>query len=187
MTRLTLLGCVLLAVYSLSACSQAVDSVEAPAVPQAVTPEVGQEAAKGHEKPQSSTDILRITDIDFPSYSRDLARFVGLELGQTMAEATTKIETYFTPTGGDMDDMDEYWDPDSNIPKTESEFSTLGGEGGKVTVVERVNMKDDSVRDEQFYAIFKQSGEAYTLADYGMKIRCYRGENTDEWQTELCP
>ncbi len=178
MTRITLISSALLAVFTMSACSQKSGPVEVtePAPTQAVE--------QSHDKPQSSTDILRITDIDFPSYSRDLARFVGLELGETMAEATAKIETYFTPKGGDVD---AYHDPDSNIPKTESEFSTLGGEGGKVTVVERVNMKDDSVRDEQFYAIFKQSGEAYTLADYGMKIRCYRGDNTDEWQIELCP
>jgi len=159
-----------------AACSQ---QAETPAVPEVPLPtgDVSVPAA-----PDSASNIMRISDIDFASYSRGLAKRVELELGESMSTATPKIESFFSPQGGSVADAG-----DSSRKKTETEFSTFGAEGGKVTLVERVNIKDDSVKAEQFYAIFKAKGEDYKLADYGLKIKCYRGENTEHWQTSLCP
>ena len=132
--------------------------------------------------PDSATGIMRIADIDFASYSRSLASSVRLEIGEPMSSVTPKIETYFSPQSTSPERSS-----DTLREKTETEFSTFGAQGGKVTLVERVNIKDDSVKAEQFYAIFKAKGEDFILADYGMKIKCYRGENTTHWQTDLCP
>ena len=166
----------LIAAFGLVACSPQADAPTVPDVP-TVSGDV-----QPPKVPDSASNIMRISDIDFPSYSRDLARFVELKLGENMATATPKIESYFSPQGGSVEDAQ-----DSSRKKTETEFSTFGAEGGKVTLVERVNIKDDSVKAEQFYAIFKAKGEGYMLADYGMKIKCHRGDNTDNWQTALCP
>lgn len=159
-----------------AACSQ---QAETPAVPELPLPpgDVSVPAA-----PDSASSIMRISDIDFASYDRGLAKRVGIELGESMGAATPKIESFFSPQGGSVEDAG-----DSTRKKTETEFSTFGAEGGKVTLVERVNIKDDSVKAEQFYAIFKAKNEDFVLADYGMKIKCYRGDNIDKWQTELCP
>lgn len=133
--------------------------------------------------PDSATNIMRIQDIDFASYDRGIAAWVKLEIGESMSSATAKIETHFSPRGGTLEDAYDAMAP----KKTETEFSTFGGEGGKVTLVERVNIRDDSVKAEQFYAIFKAKNDGYVLVDYGLKIKCHRGENTEIWQTEPCP
>ena len=177
----TLAGLVLImllasVIFMMTGCSRQADPPAAPDVPQ-VTGNVAVPKA-----PDSATNIMRISDIDFASYSRGLAKRVELELGESMSTATPKIESFFSPQGGSVADAG-----DSSRKKTETEFSTFGAEGGKVTLVERVNIKDDSVKAEQFYAIFKAKGEDYKLADYGLKIKCYRGENTEHWQTSLCP
>ena len=167
------LGCALIV---LSACSPQTSTPATPSVPQTagdVTPP---------KAPDSASNIMRISDIDFASYDRSLAKWVKLELGESMETATPKIESFFSPQGGSVEDAG-----DSTRKKTETEFSTFGAEGGKVTLVERVNIKDDSIKAEQFYAIFKAKNEDFVLADYGMKIKCYRGDNIDKWQTELCP
>ena len=170
-----LLPAALTAAASLNACSQQAQTPAVPAAPEISVPAM----------PDSATQVMRISDIDFLSYSRDLAKFVKLELGESMSSATPKIESYFSPQGNSVDEKIEY--AASSGKKTETEFSTFGAQGGKVTLVERVNIKDDSIKAEQFYAIFKAKGEGFALADYGMKVKCHRGNNTDNWQTDLCP
>ena len=170
-----------ISVLALAACAQqdgALSQSEGPVAPAAT------EAPKA---PHSAADILRIEDINFASFSPSLAKFVGIELGESDKTAIPKIEAYFTPQGGSVEDA-----MNKTSKKTETEFSTFGAEGGKVTLVERVNMRDDSVKAEQFYAIFKAEGDDFILADYGMKIKCHRslngdGNTTTSWQTELCP
>jgi len=164
----------LISAVVLTACSQ---QPETPKVPDAPAGSTAVPSA-----PDSATGIMRIADIDFASFSRSLAKVVELELGDSMSTTTPKIESFFSPQGGSVEDAG-----DSTRTKTETEFSTFGAEGGKVTLVERVNIKDDSVKAEQFYAIFKAKDEGFILADYGMKIKCHRGDNTTQWQTALCP
>jgi len=164
------------ALIVLSACSPKAETPDVPNVPETTG------AIDAPEAPKSASQIMRISEIDFASYSRDLASSVGLEFGESMSAATPKIESHFSPQGGSVEDAS-----DSSRKKTETEFSTFGAEGGKVTLVERINIKDDSVKAEQFYAIFKAKGEDFILADYGMKIKCYRGDNTTNWQTSRCP
>lgn len=134
---------------------------------------------------EDGSAIFRISDIDFDSYSKDLARFINLEMTEPLSSAVPKIERYFAPTGGNSAD-------DAKVgTQTETSFSSFDTEGGKVMVVERINMRDDSISAEQFYAIFKKFSDAEVLVDYGSKIKCRRnnkgGANTTQWQTELCP
>lgn len=170
----------LLSVVLLAACLEQVATPQAPDVPVAPAGSIAVPSA-----PDSASNIMRISDIDFASYSRDMAKWVKLEIGESMNTATPKIESYFSPQGSSLEERIEY--VESSGTKTETEFSTFGAEGGKVTLVERVNIKDDSISAEQFYAIFKADGGDYMLANYGMKIKCRRGANTTNWQTALCP
>ena len=133
--------------------------------------------------PNQGEDIMRISDIDFLSYSKDLARWIELETMEPLESAVAKIESYFSPQGGDFNS----YDIGKTGTQTESIFSSFDAEGGKVIVVERINMRDDSVKAQQFYAVFKKTDTAELLIDYGMKIKCARGDNTTEWQTDNCP
>lgn len=137
--------------------------------------------------PPETPDIRRISDIDFASYSRDLAKFVDIEIGQTMSEAVPIIEKHFVPKGGTAKEFKEYSVKNSPA-QTETSYSTFEAEGAKVILVERINMRDDSVAAQQFYAIGKKNTDGTeTIIDYGMKIKCARGANQGEWGTKLCP
>lgn len=113
-----------------------------------------------------------VGDIDFESYSQDLAKWVGLEVGETRLSATDKIRLYFIPDDGRI------------IRTTSASFELPDG---GVMILGASGIPDDSVKAEEIMAIFEGSAGSQTLAAYGMKIKCYRGENTTEWQTELCP
>jgi len=105
----------MISLLGLLACS---NQPVAPALPDTPTLPNSVETPKA---PQSATNIMRIQDIDFGSYSRDLAKWVGLELGESDQTVTPKIESYFSPQGGSVDDA-----MDSQRLKTETEFSTFG-------------------------------------------------------------
>jgi len=127
--------------------------------------------------PSPSLPENKLEDVDFSAYSTALARFVGLELGDTRLETIDKIRLYYAPESG------------STIITTASQ--TFERDDGSVFVFSRTGLPDDSVQAEEVYAIFSGPGGAdkfnQTLAAYGMRIKCYRGENTTEWQTDLCP
>jgi len=114
----------------------------------------------------------KVGEVDFESYSQDLARFVGLEIGESRLSATDKIRLYFIPEDGRI------------IRTTSSSFELPDG---GVLILGAAGLGDDSVKAEEVMAIFEGPEGAQTLAAYGMKIKCYRGSNTTEWQTELCP
>ena len=151
----------------------AIESDVVPGVAQVIVP----------PRTTETNDIMRIADIDFRSYNKELANGIELQSMESLNSAIVKIETYFTPHGGNL----EGYDPLKTGQKTESVFSSFDAEGGKVMVVERINMRDDSIKAEQFYAIFKKTEVDEILVDYGMKIKCHRGDNTTYWQADLCP
>lgn len=167
----------LLSIAMLAACSSPTEP-EAPQAPEA--PESGTALPNAPEAPE----IRRISDIDFASYSRDLVRIEGVNIGDPMARAVPEIEAYFSPKGGDVKD----YSPLSGTKQTETSFSTFDAEGARVVLVERINMRDDSVEAQQFYAIGKKNADgSETLVDYGMKIKCARGADKGKWGTDLCP
>jgi hypothetical protein len=118
-----------------------------------------------------------LEDIDFTQYSQDLARWVELEMGETRINSMDKLRLYFAPERGD------------DIVNLRS--STFERDDGSVILFAKTGIKKDSVKAQEIYAVFSgPGGDAkfnQTLAAYGMRIKCYRGENTTEWQTDLCP
>lgn len=126
--------------------------------------------------PQELSDVRKPSDIDFGAYDRDLAKWAGLEIGMPMEKAEIEVLNYMAPEkggeGNAVFEMDKF----------------QGYVGGQAFVATLDGLADDSVKAQQLYAIGKRGeDEAYTLVDYGMRIKCWRGENKDNWQTTLCP
>ncbi|MEE9348365.1 MAG: hypothetical protein V3U82_09220 [Robiginitomaculum sp.] len=115
-------------------------------------------------------------DIDYDSYSMDMAKFVGLEIGESHTSAVAKISTYFTPEAL------------GEGKQQESSVSIYDRDGGSILLAISDGLMDDSVKGESLYAIFsKDEDGAQTLVTYGLKAKCWRGENKDNWQIDLCP
>jgi len=116
---------------------------------------------------------LTLEDIDFNSYSKALAKFTGLKEGQSRGEAVDNVRLYFAPEGG------------NTIISTSQ--STFERDDGAVLLFSASGLPDDSVKAEEIYLILSGEKGAQTLAAFGSRIKCHRGENTTEWTTELCP
>jgi len=116
---------------------------------------------------------LRLEDIDFSTYSESMAKFTGLEVGQSRVEAIDNIRLYFAPEEGDT------------IIQTSQ--STFDREDGSVMVFGASGLADDSVKAEELFLILTGPEGAQTLQAFGSKIKCHRGDNTTEWQITNCP
>jgi hypothetical protein len=169
MKRLILLSCV-----GLAACSAEVQPPEPPAAP------VSTEAPMPKVRNMPAVPTIgasNVSDIDFDQYSPALAGVIGLKEGETRLEAVDKIRLFFAPEAG------------STILSTAS--ATFEGDDNAVMLFSVKGLPDDSVKAQEVYAVFTGPGGAdkfnQSLAAYGMRIKCYRGENTTEWQTDLCP
>ena len=116
---------------------------------------------------------LSLEDIDFNSFSRDLAKFTGLKEGQSRGEAVDNVRLYFAPESGS-----------AIISTSQSKFER---EDGAVLIFGASGLPDDSVKAEEIYLIVSGAKGSQSLAAFGSRIKCHRGENTTEWQTDLCP
>ena len=117
-----------------------------------------------------------LEDIDFNSYSQELARGFGLELGETRLDSIDKIRLYFSP------------EPGTNMVSMTS--STFERDDGSVLLFARNNIPDDAIFSEEIYAVFsgpKADKFNQKLAAYGLRQKCRRGDKANEWTTELCP
>ncbi|GGX59190.1 hypothetical protein GCM10011309_05980 [Litorimonas cladophorae] len=169
MKRLVLLSCV-----ALAACSAEVQPPEPPVVPVSAESPM----PKVRNMPAVPTiGASNVSDIDFDQYSPALAGVIGLTEGETRLEAVDKIRLFFAPEAG------------STILSTAS--ATFEGDDNAVMLFSVKGLPDDSVKAQEVYAVFTGPGGAnkfnQSLAAYGMRIKCYRGSNTTEWQTDLCP
>ncbi len=148
----------IISLLALSACGQAsVDSSDVSGAP--ATPET----------PKS----LALEDIDFSSYSEGLAKFIDLKVGESNWAAIDKMRLYFAPDDG------------QTILQTKT--STFDRPDGSVMVYAVSGLKDDSVKAQELFMIFAGKKDSQTLAAYGVKIKCQRGPNTTQWQTQPCP
>jgi len=116
---------------------------------------------------------LTLEDIDFNAYSKALAKFTGLKEGQSRGEAVDNVRLYFAPEQG------------SKIISTSQ--STFERDDGAVLLFSASGLPDDSIKAEEIYLILSGTKGEQTLAAFGSRIKCHRGENTTEWQTALCP
>ena len=120
---------------------------------------------------------LTLEDIDFNSYSKDLAKFTGLKEGQSRGEAVDNVRLYFAPEQG------------SQIISTSQ--STFEREDGAVLIFGASGLPDDSVKAEEIYLILSGEKGAQTLAAFGSRIKCHRnpngdGKNITKWQNTPC-
>jgi len=118
-------------------------------------------------------DSITLEDIDFSSYSEELAKFVGLENGEESWAAVDKMRLYFAPEDGET------------ILQTKT--STFDRPDGSVMIYTVSGLRDDSVKAQELFMIFSGEKGAQVLAAHGLKNKCQRGRNTEQWTTELCP
>ena len=127
--------------------------------------------------PPQTLPAGRLEDIDFNTYSVELAEKVGLEMGELRIDSIDKIRLHFSP------------EPGTNMVNMTS--STFERDDGSVMLFARNNLPDDSVFAQEIYAVFSGPGDAnkfnQNLAAYGLRLKCRRGENAMEWTTKLCP
>ena len=114
-----------------------------------------------------------INDIDFSQYSLSLANYTDLRVGQSRIAAIDVVRLLHAPEQG------------AKIVKTSS--ATFDMEGGSVMLLSASGLADDSVHSEEFFLIFEGEGNTQKLAEYGLRVKCARGENTAQWQKTPCP
>ncbi|WP_418152865.1 hypothetical protein AB8615_04945 [Litorimonas sp. RW-G-Af-16] len=122
--------------------------------------------------PPATPRSLRLEDIDFTSYSQELAGVLELERGESRIRAIDKVRLNFAPTGPEI------------LKTAQSSFDRPDG---SVLIFSVDGIADDSVRAQEVFLILSGPEGEQVLAEYGMRIKCYRGENTTDWQTNLCP
>ena len=123
--------------------------------------------------PPAPAKSLTLEDIDFTSYSENLAKSIGLEAGEDRWASIDKMRLYFAPEDG------------QTILNTKT--SSFDRPDGSVMIFSASGFKDDSIKAQELFMIFAGDKDAQTLAAYGLKQKCHRGDNTTEWQTNLCP
>ncbi len=161
----------------LAACGRAdMDAPKQPAAPEQPAQSSTSSPDSHTPGPEPLSDVKTPAEIAFSTYSKDLARFIGLEEGEPMESAEQKV----------MDKLTSVSDGEGNAVFEMDKFQ--GYIGGQAFIATVDNLPDDSVKAQQIYAIGKITDEGtYTLVDYGMRIKCRRGDNINEWGTELCP
>ena len=124
-------------------------------------------------KTPAPTQSRTINDIDFSQYSLSLANYTDLRVGQSRIAAIDVVRLLHAPEQG------------AKIVKTSS--ATFDMEGGSVMLLSASGLADDSVHSEEFFLIFEGEGNTQKLAEYGLRVKCARGENTTDWQKTPCP
>ena len=153
--------------------AERVQKVEPETVPQTSTLPAPEAKLESPSIPSAPLKSFTLEDIDFNDYSKDLAKFTGLKEGQSRGEAVDNVRLYFAPEGG------------NTIISTSQ--STFERDDGAVLLFSASGLPDDSVKAEEIYLIVSGVVGSQTLAAFGSRIKCHRGENTKEWQTALCP
>ena len=113
------------------------------------------------------------TTFEVSQYSRDLASFTDLTIGQSRIEAINVLRMLFASNEGAK-----------TIKTSSSEFEVVGG---SVMLLSASGLADDSVHAQEFYLFFEGEGAAQTLATYGLRVQCARGGKITNWQKEPCP
>ena len=138
----------------------------------ACSPAQSAPAAVPAETP-APTQSRTVNDIDFSQYSLSLANYTDLRVGQSRIAAIDVVRLLHAPEQG------------AKIVKTSS--ATFDMEGGSVMLLSASGLADDSVHAEEFFLIFEGEGNTQKLAEYGLRVKCARGDNTTDWQKTPCP
>ena len=101
-------------------------------------------------------------------YSRDLARFIPIEVGMDQFLVKDELLLHYNS------------DPQSGAKVSSAERLL---DGATLFVIRRSGLADDAIAAEETYALFDEG----ILADFGSRQQCRRGDNPNQWTTELCP
>lgn len=111
--------------------------------------------------------------LDPADYSKDLARFIPIEVGMDRYLAQDELLLHYNTQ------MDA--EPGDRRAKVSSNEQMI--DGATLYVIRRSGMADDSVAAEETFALF----DGDVLVDFGSRIQCRRGDAPNQWTTNLCP
>lgn len=152
-------------------------SPDTPSAPEAIvnaqTAAVMEPSEPSDSEPPAPARPQSLEDINFSDYSRDLAKYTGLEEGQTRVQAIENVRLYFAPGQAD-----------SVLRTSQQSFDR---EDGSVLIFSAEGFADEAIKGEEIYLILSGPKDNQKLAAYGSRIKCWRGENITEWQTAACP
>jgi|GEM_PF-2580962 len=116
------------------------------------------------------------SNYDTSDFSTDLASYLDLSEGMDSADAETRLRNWLTAAA-------------EGEGNSSTDFKTIYETDGRtVLVATREGLMDDSIAGEQVYAEFTPvSPLTNSLGFYGLRIKCARGSNTTQWQTQPCP
>ena len=104
-------------------------------------------------------------------FDHDLAKFIGLEPGESFNQAEDKIHAVFKAYDGHKTPLDI----SMGISTVEANW--------KQVLVTQDGLMDGTVTAQQLLAVFDEED---TLVSYGLRIKCYSKTGTSSWQTVLC-
>jgi hypothetical protein len=111
--------------------------------------------------------------LDPSDYSRDLARFIPVEIGMDRYLAKDELLLHYN-----SEPISENLEARAKVSSNEQMI-----DGATLFVIRRSGMADDSISAEETFALF----DGDVLADFGSRIQCRRGDAPNQWTTELCP
>lgn len=104
-------------------------------------------------------------------FDHDLAKFVGLNIGESLEQSEDKIHAVFKAYDGHATPLDINMDA-----------LTVDADWKQVLATQE-GLMDGTVTGQQLLAIFDESDN---LISYGMRIKCHSETGTSDWQTALC-
>lgn len=111
--------------------------------------------------------------LDPSDYSRDLTRFIPIEIGMDRYLAKDELLLHYN-----SEPITETLEARAKVSSNEQMI-----DGATLYVIRRSGMADDSVAAEETFALFDDG----VLVDFGTRIQCYRGDTPNQWTTNLCP
>lgn len=111
--------------------------------------------------------------LDPSDYSRDLARFIPIEVGMDRYLAKDELLLHYNS------------EPISENPEARAKVSSNEQmiDGATLFVIRRSGLADDSVSAEETFALF----DGDVLVDFGSRLQCRRDDTPNQWTTTLCP
>ena len=158
----------------LSACSEKNAVPDTPIPPKQIST-MGAQMHNPVKPPRATLDDVS-DEFDIVNFSKENAKFVGLVDGEEMETAELRIRAYFTPEEASEGKISYSYE------------KTYASNGLTRVVATATGLMDDSVQAEQLIAYFKPlTPQTAVLSEYGMRFKCYRGENKNQWTKKLCP
>lgn len=161
------------AILALSACKDKDAAVPTPPQPPSA-PSADMRASDIVTPPIPKTPDY--ADLTLDDFSAGLARSVGIKPGDDMDMVKDQIRLFLAGEG------------DGSNAAAASFQNVYRSDGRTIFFATQDNLGDDSVKAQQIMAVFiPVSIDAAKLEGYGARIKCWRGEQIDQWQTTVCP